>query len=232
MKKIILAAFSLFVFGAAHAQLKFGVKAGVNFASISNSYSGLGSDFNEDYKTSVGFNAGGFVEIKLSDKFALQPEVLFSMEGAKLTSSSNDGVGFSSSSSSKIHLDYINVPVMLKFYPIHKLFVEAGPQVGFLVSAKSKDKSSDTETDFDGVVTTTSTSQTTDVKGFYKSIDFGVNVGVGYEFTDMIYANLRYNIGLSDISKNGNVDGVDLGIYGDVFKTKNNVLSLSVGFKF
>ena len=230
MKKITLSAIALMAFAFTQAQdLKFGAKAGLNLANLSTDYSGEGS-WDDDNKMKVGFHVGGFVEIKFSEKFALQPELLFSTQGTKTESSEFDGDGFSSSSEDKINLSYLNVPVMVKFYPIEKLFIEAGPQVGFLLSAKSKYEASYTVGG-----TTTSESEDIDVKDFYKSIDFGMNVGVGYEFTDMIYANLRYNIGLSDITEgddNDEFEDVDFGAYGDVFKTRNNVLSLSVGFKF
>ena len=228
MKKIILTVAALAAFGTASAQVKFGAKAGLNLANISESYDGYGEDYDADYKMKVGAHVGAFVEWKFTEKFALQPEVLFSMQGAKYESSESDGDGFSSEYESKVNLNYINVPIMVKFYPIEKLFVEAGPQVGFLISAKSKDESTVTIGDV-----TTSESETVDVKDNFKSIDFGVNVGVGYEFTEMIFANLRYNIGLSDISESDDeFEDVDFGLAGDVFKTRNNVLSLSVGFKF
>lgn len=227
MKKIILTVAALAAFGTASAQdLKFGPKAGLNLANISNNYDGPGDDADSDYKMKVGAHIGGFVEIKFNEKWALQPELLFSMQGATLEdSSSDDGFGNSSDFENKLNLNYINVPVMVKFYPIPKLFVEAGPQVGFLVSAKSKNEGTYTEGG-----TTITVDETVDVKDNYKSIDFGVNIGAGYEFTEMIYANLRYNIGLSDISESD--DDEFGGLAGDWFKTKNNVLSLSVGFKF
>lgn len=230
MKKIILTVAALAAFGYTNAQdLKFGVKAGLNLANISENYDGYDSDFDSDYKMKIGAHVGGFVEIKFTEKWALQPEVLFSMQGAKLEESSyDDGDGNVYSSESTINLNYINVPVMVKFYPIPKLFVEAGPQVGFLISAKAKNEGNYTDGD-----TTVNVDETVDVKDGYKSIDFGVNVGVGYEFTDMIFANLRYNIGLSDITEEDEFEGDDFGgLGGDLFKTKNNVLSLSVGFKF
>lgn len=231
MKKIILTVAALAAFGTASAQVKFGAKAGLNLANISESYDGYGEDYDGDYKMKVGAHVGAFVEWKFTEKFALQPELLFSMQGAKFEQSEgDDGFGNSYSTESKVNLNYINVPIMVKFYPIPKLFIEAGPQVGFLMSAKSKDETSVTTGG-----TTVTESETVDVKDGFKSIDFGVNVGVGYEFTEMIYANLRYNIGLSDITESDDSDefeDVDFGAYGDVFKTRNNVLSLSVGFKF
>jgi hypothetical protein len=77
MKKVFLSAIAVCAFGLANAQsVKFGVKAGVNIAT-------LGDAVADDVSMKVGFNAGGLAEIKFTDMIALQPEVLFSMQGAE-----------------------------------------------------------------------------------------------------------------------------------------------------
>ena len=76
MKKIILSAVAVMAFGFANAQeVKFGVKAALNVASLTGDV--------EDVSSLVGFQVGGFAEIKLSEKFAIQPEVLYSAQGAE-----------------------------------------------------------------------------------------------------------------------------------------------------
>lgn len=185
MKKIILSAIAVMAFGFANAQeTKFGVKGGLNFAN-------LGGDADGDLVTS--FHVGALAEIKLTDKFAIQPEIVLSGQGADF---SEDGLD------SLIELSYLNVPVMAKYYVIEKLSLEAGPQIGFLLSAKNED---------------------VDVKDSFKSIDFGFNLGAGYDITEHFFAGVRYNIGLSNIS--------DFPDEAD-FKTNNSVFSVSVGYKF
>jgi hypothetical protein len=198
MKKIMLTAAAVMAFAFSNAQeTKFGVKAGVNLAT-------LGGDA-EDVSSKIGFHVGGFAEFKISDKFAIQPELLFSTQGAKEEYSEE---GFDVEN--KLNLSYLNIPVMAKFYVAEKFSLEAGPQIGFLLSAKSKVESGD----FSGEV---------DVKDAYESIDFGVNFGAGYDFTENLSAGIRYNLGLSNIAKTE--DGED-------FKMNNSVFSLSVGYKF
>lgn len=190
MKKIILSAIAVMAFGFANAQdVKFGVKAGVNFAN-------LGGD-TEDTKALVGFQVGGFAEIKLTEKFAIQPELLYSTQGAK-NEDSFGGETYKYDSK----FDYLNVPVMAKYFVTKGLSVEAGPQIGFLLSAKE-----------DGE----------DAKDYVKSIDFGANFGVGYDFTENISAGIRYNLGLSNINDSDSSDD---------YKVNNNVFSLTVGYKF
>lgn len=190
MKKIILSALAVFVFGFTNAQeVKFGLKGGLNVANITGDI--------EDNSSKVGFHVGGFAEIKVSEKFSVQPELLFSTQGTKFDFEGTN-VNF--------NLSYLNIPIMAKYYVFDKFSLEAGPQIGFLMSAKLAG---------DG--------DKLDLKDEYKSTDFGVNFGVGYDFTENISAGLRYNFGLSNIAKP--IDGED-------FKENNSVLSLSVGYKF
>lgn len=202
MKKVLLSAVAVMAFMSVSAQeTKFGVKAGVNLSTLTGDA--------EDAKSLVGFHVGGFAEFKLTDKFSIQPEILYSTQGAK---SEGSGLGFSFED--KTHLSYLNIPVMAKYYVAEKFSLEAGPQIGFLLSAKAKSEGS-----FDGE----SFSEDVDVKDGYESIDFGVNFGAGYDFTENLSVGLRYNLGLSNIAK---VED------GENYKINNSVFSVSVGYKF
>ena len=120
MKTKILLTCLLLTAVAAQAQLKIGIKAGPNFATI---------DGLSDVKMRTGIHFGAFAEVKLSPNFAVQPEVLYSMQGAKI-----DREGFED-----IKFDYLTVPVVAKFYLISDLLsLEAGPQFSFLVNDNAK----------------------------------------------------------------------------------------------
>lgn len=202
MKKIILTVAAVFAFGFANAQeTKFGVKGGLNVANLSGDI--------EDNSSKVGFHVGGFVEIKVSDKFSVQPELLFSTQGTKLEES-----GTNYSYESNLNLSYLNIPVMAKYYVAEGFSLEAGPQIGFLTTAKS---------DFTATESGITVSGDEDVKDEFESIDFGFNFGAGYDFTENLSAGLRYNLGLSNIAKTDS---------GDDFKLSNNVFSVSLGYKF
>jgi hypothetical protein len=112
MKKLLFFVFAIFFAGSMSAQqLNFGAKAGVNFATLS------GDDI-EDLGSRTGFHLGLIGEIMLTDKFAIQPEVLYSAQGAK-----EDDVTWK--------LDYVAVPVMAKYFVTPGLSLEAGPQFAF-----------------------------------------------------------------------------------------------------
>lgn len=191
MKRIFLVAIAVMTFGLANAQqTRFGIKGGLNITTYS------GGDY-WDANSLVGFQIGGFAEIKVIERLAIQPEVLFSMQGANLDTPFGDY---------DEKLNYINIPVLAKFYITKQFTVEGGPQLGFLVSAKAEGE---------------------DIKDDFKSVDTGFNFGAGYNFTDNISVNLRYTVGLSNVL-DYEVDDAD-----EYFDSpKNSVLALTLGYKF
>jgi opacity protein-like surface antigen len=188
MKKLFLAAVAVLGFSAMNAQeMKFGAKGGLNFASSTDS-----SD-----KTKIGVNLGLFANFGVSDKFSVQPELLYSAQGAQA-----DYNG----STIKLNMNYINIPVMGIFKVADAFSLQAGPQIGFLVGANLSGPGG-----------------SVDVKDFYKSIDFGINLGAGYDFTDNLSADVRYNMGVAGTVKNLPAGATD---------TNHRVLSLNLAYKF
>jgi hypothetical protein len=95
-----------------------GIKAGANFAN---------QDVTDiDISSATDFHLGAYVNINLSDKFGITPEVLYSAYASNW-----DNV--------KVDFDYISIPVMLRFKPIPLLSLEAGPQFSFLTKANVED---------------------------------------------------------------------------------------------
>ncbi|WP_340198916.1 porin family protein [Ascidiimonas sp. W6] len=115
MKKLILfSVFALALVMTTSAQsFKFGAKAGANFASLN----GDGAD---GFDGITNFHFGAVAEIGISDKFAFQPELLYSAQGASFS-----GID--------LNLNYITLPLLAKFKVSEAFSIEAGPQVGFLV---------------------------------------------------------------------------------------------------
>lgn len=173
MKKQLILAFLLFA-GAFTVQaqfLRFGVKAGPNFANFNGGVDGI------DYKARTSFHAGAVVQLKIFENFALQPELLYSSQGADV-----EGVG-------DFNLDYISVPVMARFYVISdRLSIDAGPQFSFLVD--------DAELVFDEV---------TDEDADTETFDFAVAGGVTAFVTKGLFVSGRYSIGLTEASKDAEV---------------------------
>ena len=167
--------------------ITFGIKGGLNVSDF------LGDIKNNTFRTSV--HLGVFSEIMISDNFSLQPELLYSGQGY----SGRVLPGFSRSK-----YDYINFPVLAKIYIAKKISIEAGPQIGFLVSAK--EKTSDDKINIPN----------------QKTVDFGLNLGLAYDLKNGVFFQTRYNLGLSNINSGSNVNA---------FKYTNSVIQVSVGIK-
>lgn len=195
MKRIILPILACMVFGFANAQsTRFGVKGGLNISNFTG--------YQEDVKSLAGFHIGGFAEIKVSKKFAIQPEFLFSTQGTTIE-------GYDGNSNANVKVNYLNIPILAKYYITDTFSVEAGPQIGFLLSAKSRGE---------------------DVNDLFKSTDYGLNLGIGYDFTENFAVGLRYTIGLSDIADVPD-DSQDYPfVYNASFKNSNFALSLAYKF--
>lgn len=215
MKKLLLfAAVTVIGFSAAQSQeIRLGAKAGVNFASI-------GGDETSELDGRTSFHIGGLVEIPISEKFAIQPELLYSSLGAKVEGSETY-MGETFSFEEKAKLDYITVPVMAKYYVMDGLSLEAGPQIGILVSAKNEYTYKGGGEDESGE---------DDMKDSTNSLDFGLGLGAAYRLNNGVFFSARYVLGLSNILdyKDNEFDYGDLGS----FKRHNNVIQLSAGFSF
>jgi hypothetical protein len=194
MKRIITTIAIITALHCSAQKINFGIKAGLNMSRLT------GGNADATVSASNGFHAGAFLEFKALGKIAIQPELLFSAQGAKFE---ND------LSVSTTKMNYVMVPVMVKYYPIAGLFVEAGPQAGFLVTAKQ---------DVENKITSANSSD--DIKEVTKAFDMSANVGVGYDILDKVIVQVRYCIGLTNTST---VDTVN---------TKNGVFQMSLGYKF
>jgi hypothetical protein len=152
---------------------QLGIKGGVNVSNFTG-----GNFENIDKKSLVGFHAGGFVSFFLGDNFAIQPEVLFSSQGAKLESAGQK---------QNLKVSYINVPVMLKYRFNGGFYLEAGPQIGFKVNEKTDDMQID---------------------DFAKSTDLSVAGGLGFHSSSGLGIGARYTAGLSKVGDfdTGNID--------------------------
>jgi hypothetical protein len=182
MKKSILFIAAMLLsttFVAAQEFVYFGAKGGVNFST----FSGDGfSDF-EDESSRTGYHLGLLAEVPVSDRFSIQPEVLYSAQGFDIVRrDDNDDV--------EHQLDYITVPVMAKLYVLEGLALEAGPQFGFVVEEAidfgdaEKELFNDNRNDF----------------------DLSIGLGASYKFSKFFVYG-RYNAGMTDIY---DVEGVDV----------------------
>lgn len=143
--------------------IDFGVKAGVNISDIREEIA--------DTKMKTGLYVGGYMNYKFNDKMSLQPELLFSVQGANIDEEDED-----------FTFKYINIPLMFQYEIYDNLNVELGPQVGLLLKG---DLDNGTEE--------------RDVKEHLSKVDFGMNVGATYQLNNGLNFSARYNLGLSNV---------------------------------
>ena len=170
--------------GFAHAQHKsnvhYGLKGGVNITNLASS-----PDVN--YETKAGFYAGGLAHIHLNKSWAIQPEIMYSGQGAQ-------------ANNAKVKLDYINVPVQLQYMFDKGFRIQTGPQLGILAAANIKQ--GDTKTD---------------VKSSFKTAELGWTIGASYVGESGLGIDGRYNHGITRINDGGSTDlynrGFQVGLF-------------------
>ena len=178
-------------------EISWGVKGGVNLATL-----GTKEEPAPDFEFRVGLVAGGFVTWRLSTRFDVQPEALFSQQGASVSDDIVDA---------KIEIDSLVVPILAR-YKLRPsgggLVLFAGPSLGFTLRAKAV-------ADVGGEKTKT------DIGDAIESFDYGVLFGAGWE-SGRFSIDGRYTWGLSGI-------GAD---EGDNQKTTHRVIAILAGVRF
>ena len=130
MKKLLLTVCVALFSTVAFAQLKGGLKAGVNLATLKSE---AGSE--SDSEGGTAFHIGAYANFALSEALSLQPELLYNAFDI------ND-----------VKINYLSIPVMFQYgFSDNKFNVQAGPQLGLLLStdpSEYKDEDGLTGTDF------------------------------------------------------------------------------------
>ena len=147
-----------------------------------------------DYKMNPSVNLGVLAHIHINKSFAIQPELVYSGQGTKFNSENTDF---------RYSLGYINIPVLFQLMTASGFRFETGPQLGMLVSAKAK-----------------SGGDSHDIKQNFNSTDLAWAFGIGYISASKFGFDLRYNLGLTDITKSNTSD------------IKNSVVQAGVFYQF
>lgn len=203
MKKLLLAAVAVLCFSAgASAQMKWdwGVKAGLNLSDLTK-----WSEY--DFKPSI--YAGLFAELYINDFIGIQPELIYSRQGA-----------YHKDGDFKLwyRYNYLNIPILAKLYLMDNLSLDLGPQFGFLLNAKHKAKGfaeGNGKCDIEGT----------------KDFDVSFAMGLSYTLWEHYDVSVRYNLGLTKVNKKitGSSGLTNYADYGDA---KNSVIQIGVGYRF
>ena len=172
----------------AMAQVQFGAKVGADLTNFWGE--------NVEHGMKPAYQVGVLMEYKFNDKFAIAPEAVFAAQGGKYE---DEFAGIKADVT--YNTNYINVPVMLKYYVAPNFAIDLGPQVGFNVYSKVTSEAS---------AGSVSGKETVDWKDGTKAVDFGVGLGGTYSLTENAFLQARYTLGLTEVfdggeAKNGNI---------------------------
>jgi len=161
---------------AAAQEVGYGVKGGLNLATLS-----FDPDPGADFGIRPGVVLGGFVSIPMGPRLTIQPEGLFSQKGANASEEGADAW---------IRLDYLEVPVLVQYAvtssSTNTFNVFAGPSLAFKLKARSGAEFG--EDSFEE-----------DISEGTESFDFGVVFGAGVN-VGRFSVDGRYTFGLSNIN--------------------------------
>ncbi len=185
MKKKLLSTSLLLVFTFFFTQAQeasYGVRLGANLSTISS------DDIPENLEDSrFGIVVGFLAEFPITEKISMQPEFQYSAQG-------NDD--------ESLRVNYLQLPVLLKYNFADKFNIHLGPQVGLKIW----------EWEQNGII-----------EADFNTFDFALVAGLGVSLTENFFADLRYGFGLSNI-----VDDKDIP---EGFEGNNRNIQLSFGYK-
>lgn len=181
-----------------------GIKGGVNFTN-------LYTEDVDDNNILTSFNAGLFVNLPVSSGVSIQPELNFSRKGSELVYDNAFASG-----TTRVKLNYLEMPVLLKLNLTPNLNVHFGPYVAYLIDGKATNESNDGSFNFEENIN----------KDDLNEWDYGLSGGIGLDFGSTSLG-VRYNYGLQTIGKERDFGG-NTYTFPD---SKNSALSMYIGFK-
>jgi len=166
MKKHLLILITIVCVGQMPAfaqEVEWSAKAGLNFSTLGK--------VDASFQPKIGYHAGVAAEFITTPYFSIQPELVYSLQGATIDQSQGIYQNY----------HYLNLPLVFKVYFLEDASFDLGAQYGYLLKAANKD-------DYG------SDNITSDVNRH----DFALVFGFSYKLNEKFLFNLRYNLGLSN----------------------------------
>jgi opacity protein-like surface antigen len=198
MKKYVcLIALMAFVMPSIAQEVRYGLKAGTNIGSLRLVYDGE----TENFDNKISYYAGARAELGLAEKLSIQGELLYQVYG---------GDWVEGRYKMGITLHEASVPLVVKYYLVsQKLSINGGISASYIFFSKVEWYVND------------DLEETENGNKYFRPIDMGISLGAEYRLTDSFFVDLRYNLGLSNISKYPNDETVN-----------TRAFQLGVGFRF
>lgn len=173
----------------AEAQISLGLKGGLNLSDVVINNATNNPDAESDFRMKAGMHGGFFGLADIGMRTSLGVELLYSNKGVNAITN--------------INLHYISLPVLIRYSLSEKFVAEGGPELSYLVAAKSKY----------GNVSNV----------WNNSLDLGLDLGIAYLISPRLSANMRFNAGISSVIRNADSTGGKL-------RYQNRVLQLSLAY--
>jgi hypothetical protein len=164
------------------------------------------SEGDGNVKSRLGLSLGAAVEFAINEQFSVQPELLIIGKGATMTDEDYEA---------KHRITYLELPVLAKAWfgeDDMRFYANAGPSFSFAMGGKAK-------YEFDGESETEKLKFGSDEDSDYKGFDLGFQLGGGILLMEKYQIDLRYGLGLSNISP----------VTDGGFSIKNKTLQITFG---
>ena len=234
MKKLASILTLVFLTFATNAQslipVKYGIKAGLNFSNL-NITPAIDGVQPTDNSSQMGIAAGFIVHIPLSDKWFINPEVLYSQKGASFNYAFTHDYEIDQRDEYKttnpLTLSYVELNPTISYKATDKLALNFGPSVSFLIGEKYdytqepvRDITNTTNILTEGLVET-------------ESLDVGLNLGISYFFTEHFFVDSRVYTGFIEIASAIQPYEVITSIIPNpAYTLKNRAIVLSISYLF
>jgi hypothetical protein len=210
----------LFSTTLSQAQVRFGIRAGVNVSGWQGDAVNSLQDFVQlssgvaQTETRTGFHAGTYVTLPVTSYFAVEPGLFYSQKGYTMTGTfSSNTLDFLNARATVVNqAHYIDMPVLAKVYVAKGFHLFAGPQMSYLVNNTVRARAS--------VLGFSLLNQDLNTTGNFQKWDVGLTGGLGYKFENGINLQAGYEHGLRRLDAQNSFD------------TYNRVAKVSLGYEF
>ena len=200
MKKIV---FTLFVLAPCLLIAQTGIKAGLNFANITNA-----EEINSSSET--GYHAGVFFAGPVKKFLSSQTELIYSKQGYNYKTSENSG---------NVNLKYLSLNQFVVFNFTKFVQLQAGGYIAYLTNAK-----------VDSTQTSTGNSSVDKILDYMNKFDYGFSGGVEIHPIHLLVAGARINFSLGELYQD--IDELEAPPFIPDLNAKNNLFQIYVGLKF
>lgn len=220
IRKLFFSVISILVINSLHAQVKYGIRTGVNFARWQGEDLQIIEDLVDktdgylETKGKTGWHLGGYVNIPVNETFSFEPGLAYSKKGYSLMGDFQIPVlkSLGLNAGARVQSHYIDMPLVLKAKLVKGFNIYAGPQASFLVRSTLNAKL--------GVLGINIFNRGFGITERFNKVDLGLTGGIGYEFDNGLNIQAGYDHGLSTLDKNNN------------YAAYNRVAKISVGYSF